>query len=58
MFYFEQFATWIWRLPFAVYMNFKLSNFELHFRETNDSDTRLKDLEKNSIKTPNLGLQN
>ena len=25
-FYFEKFSTWIWRLPFAVYVKLKLSN--------------------------------
>ena len=25
-FYFEKFSTWIWRLPFAVYVRLKLSN--------------------------------
>ena len=29
-------------LTFAVNVKFKLSNIELHFLETNDSDTRLK----------------
>ena len=26
IFYFEKFLTWIWRLPFAVYVKLKLSN--------------------------------
>ena len=26
IFYFEKFSTWIWRLPFAVYVKLKLSN--------------------------------
>ena len=27
IFYFQKFSTWIWRLPFAVYVKLKLSNF-------------------------------
>ena len=28
--YFEKFSTWIWRLPFAVYVMLKLSSVSIH----------------------------
>ena len=30
IFYFEKFSTWIWRLPFAVYVMLKLSFVPVH----------------------------
>ena len=34
IFYFEKFSTWIWRLPFAAYVNLKLSNKPYNIENT------------------------